>query len=251
MKVLSVSFLTIIFCLLFSGCAGERKERPDDTVTVPDTGYTGIKQYMSGEYLVREVTFKNGVKEGLTKTYYQSGKLRQTFWYENDLRQDSSRWFYEQGELFRTTPYKNDTVDGIQIQYYRNGRLKAKMEYRKGLRTPFLEEYTPDGKLVTGYPDLIADTRDEYKSRGLYRISLSLSDKSTRVRYYRGELWEGVFDTSRVASINAVKGIGHLNLKKTGTKQADHVGVIAEILTNYGNNLIVHKKIDLPYDDLK
>ncbi len=44
--------------------------------SVPDTGYTGIKKYMSGNYVVKEVTFKNGVREGLMKTFYQTGEVR-------------------------------------------------------------------------------------------------------------------------------------------------------------------------------
>ena len=56
---------------------------------------------MSGKYLVKEVTFKNGVREGLMKSFYQTGEVRQTFWYENGLREDSSRWYYQEGQLFR------------------------------------------------------------------------------------------------------------------------------------------------------
>ncbi len=67
------------------------QQASDTVAAVPDTGYTGIKQFMSGKYLVSEVTFKNGVKEGLKKTFYTSGKVRQTFWYENNLREDSSQ----------------------------------------------------------------------------------------------------------------------------------------------------------------
>ena len=107
---------------------------------------------MSGKYLVKEVTFKNGVREGLMKSFYQTGEVRQTFWYEKWFKGRFSRWYYQEGQLFRTTPYKRDTVDGIQKQYYRTGRLKAKIGYSKGLRTTFFQEYTPEGKLIGGYP---------------------------------------------------------------------------------------------------
>ena len=50
--------------------------------------------------------------------------------------------------------------------------------------------------------------------------------------------------------INTIKGIGNLDLKKTGSPKPGYVGVIAEILTNFGNNYLVYKKIDLPYNDL-
>ena len=241
--------------LIFSGCGGKTGSKKDsksesDTITVPDTGFTGITQGMSGKYLVNETTYKNGVREGLKKTFYESGRLRQTFWYVNGLRQDSSRWYFEEGQLFRTTPYKNDTIDGIQKQFYRTGKLKAKIAYVKGLRIPALQEFTPEGKLVGGYPEVVVSTRDDYKSKGSYRVTLALSDKSTKVRFFRGEFYGGVFDTSKCERIKTVNGIGNINLKKTGSPKSDYVGVIAEILTGFGNNYLVYKKIDLPYNDL-
>jgi hypothetical protein len=257
MKVTSVSLAFIISLLFYYGCTGKgpstkATQAANDTVSaVPDTGFTGIKQFMSGKYVVSEVTFKNGVKEGLKKTFYASGKVRQTFWYVNNLREDSSKWYYEEGQVFRSTPYKNDTIDGIQIQYYRTGEVKAKLKYIKGLRAPFLEEYTRDGKLIKGYPELVIKTKDDYKSKGTYEITLELSNKSQKVRYYKGDFSKGVFDTAHCERINAVKGIAYLNFKKTAKPQAGYVGVIAEILTNFGNNLLVYKKIDLPYKDLK
>jgi hypothetical protein len=255
MKIFTGSLIVIISLLFISGCNGKRIAKKDtkaanDTITVPDTGYTGIKQYMSGNLMVKEVTFKNGVREGLMKSFYQDGRVRMTFWYENDLREDSSKFYYLEGQLFRSTPYKRDTIDGIQKQYYRNGRLKAKIGFKKGLRLPYIEEFTQEGKLVGGYPGLVVSTSDDYKSKGVYRISLELSNKSTMVRYYRGELSQGVFDTTHCQKIQTINGTGNLYLKKTGSPQNGYVGIIAEILTNFGNNYLVYKKIELPYNDL-
>ncbi|MGD0753544.1 MAG: hypothetical protein ABR927_00675 [Bacteroidales bacterium] len=255
MKIFSPLLLLILSFFLITGCHGKGPAKKElqavaDSVTVPDTGYTGIKQYMSGRTLFKEVTFKNGVREGLMKSFYQTGEVRQTFLYKNGLREDSSIWFYQQGQPFRSTPYKKDTIDGIQRQYYRTGQLKAKLGYSKGLRTTFFEEYTPEGKLVGGYPILLVNVRDDYKIKGIYNVSLELSDKSTGVRFWRGDLSNGVFDTAHCKIIKTIKGIGSLDLKKTGLPKPSYVGVIAEILTNFGNNLLVYKKIDLPYSDL-
>ena len=255
MKIFSGSLIIILALLFWSGCTGKRGEKKDtstgnDSSSVPDTGFTGIKQYMSGSHLVMEATLKNGVKDGLMKTYYANGKLRRTFWYENGLREDSAIWYYEEGQLFRTTPYKRDTMDGIQKQYFRNGKLKARIGYKKGLRSLNFEEFDQDGKLVSGYPGVVVNIKDEYNSRGVYRVSLELSDKSTKVRYYRGDFGNGVFDTTRCVKIKTIEGVGILDLKKSGLPQSGSVDVIAEILTNFGNNYLVHKKIELPYKDL-
>jgi hypothetical protein len=255
MRTVSGSLIIFLSIFFIAGCRGKvgpgkTSTTENDTISVPDTGFTGISQYMNGTRIVKEITFKNGVKQGLMKTYYISGKVRQTFWYEKGLRQDSSRWYFEEGQLFRTTPYKNDTIDGIQKQYYRTGRLKAKIGYSKGLRTPYLEEFTPEGKVIGGYPQVVVDTRDEYKSKGLYKITVKLSDKSARVRYYRGDFSGGVFDTAHCEKIKTVNGVCNLDLRKTGSTAKNYTGIIAVILTNFGNNLLVFKKIDLPYNDL-
>jgi hypothetical protein len=256
MKIINCSIITILSVILISGCNGGGNSRKNaladtDTTTVADTGFTGITQGMSGQYIVNETTYKNGVRHGLKKTFYQSGKMRQTFWYVNGLRQDSSRWFYEEGQLFRTTPYKNDTIDGIQKQFYRTGKLKAKIGYEKGLRTLFFQEFTPDGKMVGGYPQLVIKTFDNYKTQGTFRITMELSDKSEKVRFFRGEFHGGVFDTSRCERIKTVKGVGYLDLKKATAVKSENVGIIAEILTGFGNNYLVYNKFDLPYNDLK
>jgi len=253
MKIFFGSLILGMALLLNPGCRGRdnsSKNSENDGPSVADTGFTGIKQYMSGNRLSMETTFKNGVKDGLTKTYYISGKLRGTLWYENGLREDSAKWFFEEGQLFRVTPYKRDTVDGIQKQFFRNGKLKALIGYKKGFRSFEFEEFDMEGRKVGGYPELIVNTKDEYNSKGIYTISLRLSDNSTKVKYFRGEFGSGVFDTTNCVKIKTIDGIGNLDLKKTGTPQSGTVEVLAAILTFYGNNYLVAKKIELPYKDL-
>lgn len=250
------SILFMLTITLLPGCNGKKAPKKEaaeviDSVAVADTGYTGIKQYMGGKYLIKEVTFKNGVREGLMKSFYMTGEVRHTFWYKNGLREDSSIWFYQEGQKFRVTPFKKDTIDGIQKQYYRNGKLKAKLGYSRGLRSIFFQEFTPEGKLVGGYPSLVVNVTDNYKTQGIYKVKLELSDKSQNVRYWRGDFADGLFDTAHCEKLKTIKGIAALNLKKTTAKTSSYVGIIAEILTNFGNNYLVYKKIDLPYKDLK
>jgi hypothetical protein len=250
------SILFILILTFIPGCNGKKSPQKEavsviDTVTVPDTGYTGIKKYMSGKYLIKEVAFKNGVRQGLMKSFYQTGEVRHTFWYENGLREDSSIWFFQEGQKFRVTPFKKDTIDGIQKQYYRTGQLKAKLGFSKGLRTMLFQEFTPEGKLISGYPSLVVSITDNYKTQGLCKVALELSDKSRNVRYWRGDLSNGLFDTVHCEKLKSINGIASLSLKKTTAKTTGYVGVIAEILTNFGNNHLVYKKIDLPYKDLK
>lgn len=254
MKISHLILIPVVAITFFNGCNSGKSTHPveeADTVTVADTGYTGIKQFMSGRYMVSEVTFKNGVREGLTKTFYQSGRLQRTFWYENGLRQDSSCWFYEEGQLFRTTPYKNDTLDGIQKQYYRTGELKAEIGYKNGYRTDYFREFNRDGKLVKGYPELVVDTEDKYAANGTYRLTLQLTDPKTDVKFFRGDFLNGAYDTTRVKRVRTSANKGYIDLKKSTAGKSSSVGVIAEVLTGFGNRYLIYKKIELPYNDLE
>jgi hypothetical protein len=256
MKKLLYTLIILVIPVAFTGCNGKGTgkkgaETSADTITVPDTGFTGIKQYMSGQYVVSEVTFKNGVRHGLMKSFYQGGEVRTTFWYENGLKQDSARWYYPDGKLFRTTPFRNDTVDGIQKQFYRTGKVRARIGFSKGLRTPFIQEYSSNGKLITGYPEILVNVTDEYKTKGIYRIGLELSDLSTKVKFYKGDFIDGRFDTLQVRHLSTVKGKTVLVLKKSNETGPGSVSVIAEIITSLGNKYLTSKKIELPYNDLK
>lgn len=258
MKVLGNSILILIITLLASGCQGRGSSRQAstdntamDAVTVPDTGFTGIKQYFSGARIIKEVTFKNSIRDGEMKSYYMGGQLYQRFWYENGLREDSAVWYFPEGQVYRLTPYKHDTIDGIQKQFYRTGELKAKLKYIKGFRAPSLEEFTRDGRMVKGYPDISFTIIDNYSTTGKYRINLELSNKSKDVKFYRGDFTNGVFDTLKCSKINTVNGKAFAELRKTGAPQKEYVGIIARVLTAFGNSNLTYKKIELPYKDLK
>lgn len=257
MKLITGSILFVALSLSFQGCGGG-KGNPDkdtqaavDTVSVPDTGYTGIKQYFAGNTLIKEVTFKNGVRQGVMKSFYNGKQVRQTFWYENGLREDSAKWYYVEGPVFRATPYRRDTIHGIQQQYFRNGKVKAKIGFEKGLRTFFFEEYTSDGKLIKDYPDLVVNVKDDYRANGTYKITLELSNKGTKVKYFTGEFSKRVYDSAHCKPIKTINGIGNLTLKKTSSPTKPDVEVLAEVLSDYGNNYYLIKKIELPYNDLK
>lgn len=253
MKIIRLSLLvSSVAMMILVSCTGRSNSQQDiqeaDTAALAtDT----IKRFMSNNRLVSEVTFRDGKRHGLTKTFYPSGRLQRTYWYDKGLRQDSSCWYYEEGQLFRTTPFRNDTVEGIQKQYYRTGQIKAKMGYTRGYRNTLFQEFTREGKLVTGYPDIVVRAEDSYNRTGVYRVVLELTDKTTDVKFFRGEFTDGVYDTTKVKKIRMKDNTGYLDLKKTGSPKKQYVGVIGEVLTGYGNRALVYKKIDLPYNDLE
>ena len=257
---MKTKIFTVIIILVFfvggTGCLNKGPRKTEDTnqadtSTVADTGFTGIKMFYSKKILAREVTYKNGVMNGIMKTYLPNGQLYQTFWYKNGVREDTAKWYFENGKVFRTTPFKNDSMNGTQTQYYRNGKVRAKLNFVNGVRTPYLEEFLQDGKKIITYPDLVVKTSDEYGKTGTYKIWLELTDKTVKATYYRGEYINGLYLPKQYARLNASETTGYLELKKTGTPKDNYVGIITEIPTSLGNKYLLYKKIELPYNDLK
>jgi predicted small lipoprotein YifL len=261
MKNLISAILTLIILVSLEGClnkGGEKKNSGSaaDTSTVADTGFTGIKQYFSKNFLTYEAEYKNGVRQGLMKTYYQSGKLRQTFWYVNGMREDTAVWYHEDGAIFRKTAFKRDSMNGMQIQYYKSGKVRAKLEYVNGLRKPYLEEWKEDGKKITDYPTVVIKTKDEYSLNGTYRINLELNKKDVKVTFYRGDYQDGLFVPAKLIKLNNKKSTDNettasLLLSKGSGAGPGYVGIIAEINTTMGNKQLVYNKVTLPYSDLK
>jgi hypothetical protein len=256
MKNLLTASLIITIFVSLGGCLnkGGKKtgdEPAADTSTVADTGFTGIKQFYSKNFLSYEAEYKNGVRQGLMKTFYPSGKLRQTFWYVNGMREDTAIWYHEDGAIFRKTAFKRDSMNGLQIQYYKSGKIRAKLEYVDGLRKPYLEEFRENGTKVTDYPTVVITPKDEYSLNGTYRINLELNKKEVKVNFYRGDYIDGLFVPKKLIRVNNTETTGSIVLVKGAAGGPGYVGIIAEINTSMGNKMLVYNKVTLPYRDLK
>ncbi len=254
---MKIKYLALALSLLLAACNtignNSNQETSSDTEQKQsDENYTGIKKFMEGERLVKEITYKNGVKEGLCNNYYEDGRLKRTIWYANDLKEDTAKWYYKEGPVYRATPYSNNKIHGLQTKYHKNGRVMALIPYKHGLRTPGLKEFTenglPEGKIPSIKQNI--NTRD-YESEGIVTVVFTLSNKSKNVKYYKGGIIDGAFDLTKAKDITASTGMGYLELLKTGSGGKAYVDVVAEYTTRYRNREIIIKRIMLPYDDLK
>jgi antitoxin component YwqK of YwqJK toxin-antitoxin module len=218
---------------------------------VPDTGFTGVRNYIKDNIKMKDVEFRNGVRQGLTRTYYKGGVIEQEIPYVDGKKNGEARWYYPDSKLFRVTPYVNDTIHGSQIQYYKSGRVKAKLDYVDGKRLPGIEEYNINGEKVTSYPEIKYKVNDRYDERGLYKIFVEMSDLSENVKYFRGDLVNGLVDMDSLKPMLQTATTGYLDLQKTPGQDADSIAVIASYLTQFGNRLYYRLAIPLPYKDLK
>lgn len=255
MKLLNFLTLAIIILLAAASCKHilPQKEAGNEiNDTIVSENFTGIKKYYSEGKLIKEVTFKDGVKDGLCKNYYDDGRLKTTIIYSNNLKSDTSRWYYPEGMVYRATPYRNNMLNGVQVKYYKNGRVQAEIPYKDGLRMPGLKEYYEDGRPVAGMPSIVAETdASHYATHGTVRLILKLSNNSKNVQFFRGSLVDGAFDPSVCREITVSSGMGYAELSRTDSGGSGYIDITAVYVTRFRNKEILTKRIKLPYNNLK
>ena len=212
--------------------------------------FTGVKpNYVNGR-LESEVSYRNGIRNGLTKTYYPSGVIKQIIPYCDGIKCDTARWFYEDGKLFRNTPYVRDTIHGTQVHFYRSGQVKATLSYEMGVRRNDLLEYYESGRPVSKNREIRINTRVEYQERGIFKIFAELDNKSSKVVFYRGDLDDNLFDPAKHFRITTSGGTGFLELSKNSSRNPGYVTIVAEYTTDFGNKDYYKRRVTIPYRDI-
>ncbi len=246
---------SVLLCLVhFQACQSKKtSDRSDEDVTKNNSsGYNGVyKSYRDG-YLYSEVMLVNGEKNGLARRYYSNGKVNTEVYYENNVKIGTSKWFYTNGKVYRETPYENGKINGIQKKYHKDGTLMAEIPYESGNRKIGLQEYSFYGSPVTSYPNIVIHVDDQRSMNGLVKVSLSLSNKSKNVKFYEGDIINGIFDDELSTYILTEDGKGIMrfteNLDYEGKKI---INIIAIYKTKLVNKKILQKKLILPSNHLK
>lgn len=82
--------------------------------------------------MVEEINWKNGVKEGLWKKYYEDGKPRQDANYLNGKLEGDYKVYTDEGKPFIEGKYKEDKKAGIWYYYTSSGAIEKIEKYRDG-----------------------------------------------------------------------------------------------------------------------
>lgn len=165
-----------------------------------------IQEFYSNGNLKSEMHFKEGKRNGLTKTYYQDGSLLQKVYYKNDILTDSMysyypdgnlkekgyfihglpngiiSSYYEDGVLKQEVSFKNDTIDGAYKTYFHNGNVKSLAIYHDGVL---------NGDLVTYYENGQQDTYTTFSHgirNGIYEKYSPAGKIIAKGQYLNGQL---------------------------------------------------------------
>lgn len=76
--------------------------------------------------------FENGKKIGVHKGWWPDGKQKFEYHFSHDVYEGSVMDWFPSGKLFRNFTYKNGQENGMQVQYFSNGVLQFNYEAKDG-----------------------------------------------------------------------------------------------------------------------
>ena len=145
----------ISFCfLLFFGLNSEAQKfeiYKGDTINVTDG--RSLKQglwvsfYQNAEKK-SEITYKNGVKKGYAKIFFENGNVAEEGTWHVDKWVGKYRSYYKNGKLNYSWNYNNKgTRSGYQRYYYENGNVKIEGEWEEGREKGIIKDYYENGSI--------------------------------------------------------------------------------------------------------
>lgn len=115
----------------------------------------GLVNFYDVNRIVRsEWNLTNGKVNGMSKTYYKSGKLEAEWNFKDGVLDGVSKMYYESGKLLAQFNHTNGKPDGIVRKYhengeyalintYKNGELVKKKAYDRNGKLEFEQDYFP------------------------------------------------------------------------------------------------------------
>jgi len=129
--------------------------RLERTATWKDGVKHGIEQVYNERprYVAAEVPWKNGVLEGVRKTFYPDGSLRSETPYVDGQPHGEAKSYSKDGKLTRKCTMKNGKRDGKLVDWWpETGKQRRVIQYDMGDVKGVVKEFYPDGELKREVP---------------------------------------------------------------------------------------------------
>ncbi len=116
--------------------------------------------------LMATETYKNGIRNGLSQSFYRNKKVSEEIGWKNGKKNGIWRKYYDSGKIRMETRYINNELDGIFHVFYKTGRMYIDGGYKADLKNGVWNFYDKQGKLdkTIEYINGIATNQDELDS---------------------------------------------------------------------------------------
>jgi len=120
----------------------------EDKITYKNGIRNGLSEgWNKNQKLSYRINYRNGKRNGLSEDWYQSGQLWQRSNYIYEKKNGLVEVWYENSQLWKRINYKNNKRDGLYEEWYGNGELAKRINYRKDKYYGLYEEWYDNGQL--------------------------------------------------------------------------------------------------------
>ncbi len=91
------------------------------------------KTYYAGKGIAELLTWKSGIREGTWEQYYTDGKIKFRGYYKNDDKEGSFTSYYDSGQKMSSGQYSLGHPSGTWIYYNSKGKIEKKEYYQEGI----------------------------------------------------------------------------------------------------------------------
>lgn len=233
----SASIVIVVVLGFLTACTPHKGVQDDD----PETKDGVIKTYQKNGLLFSTTTMKDGKRNGMARTYFSNGKISVEANYKDDKKDGTYRQFYDDGTPMKVIDYTDDKINGLSKKYRSDGKLAWQAKFKNDLPCVGLVEYYLNGTEKKDYPTIVVEPEDHLADQGEYILRIRMSDGTTTVDYYEGDLGPDLcFDKTKLRRIYSPKrGTGVMEYRLIpGGFAMEELHLVAVIKTAQSNTYI-------------
>ena len=104
-------------------------------------------EYYKNGLIRQQLTYVNGIQEGIAKTFYPNGNLESIHNYHAAFPHGNYKWYFENGQVKETGHFKDGQLTGESFAYYKTGEKKAAYYFEKNNKRKTNKEFYKNGNL--------------------------------------------------------------------------------------------------------
>jgi hypothetical protein len=117
------------------------------TITKTGARISGtVMAYNPGGYLKEKIEYRDNMRNGICRYYYDNGSLSEKIMFHNDLMDGEYESYYRDGRLMKRGIYRSGKKEGLFRDYYENKNVSQETEYEGDIRHGKSTVYDESGK---------------------------------------------------------------------------------------------------------
>lgn len=90
--------------------------------------------FFSDKVKVAEENYSNGLKHGISQTFYTSGEILEEAEWKNGVQEGNYSVFFKNGKPYMQCKFSDGKRNGLCLSYFQNGRVEMEAFYKNNLR---------------------------------------------------------------------------------------------------------------------